>query len=80
MYRAGRQLASDQDHITRTRVMLDARGHVLRVELIEPSGVVHLDDAAVEAFNKAGPFPNPPKGLISADGSVEILWDFVLKS
>ncbi|MCC7440138.1 MAG: energy transducer TonB [Bdellovibrionales bacterium] len=80
MYRSGRRLASDRDHTTRTRVVLDTRGKVVRVQLLEASGVLTLDDAAVEAFNQAGPFPNPPSGLISPQGTVEIQWEFVLKT
>ena len=39
-----------------------------------------LDDAAVEAFRQAAPFPNPPKGLIETDGTIKIRWNFVVES
>jgi len=42
--------------------------------------VKELDDAAIESFNKAGPFPNPPKDLISNSGTAIIKWGFVVKS
>jgi TonB family protein len=80
LYRSGRHLASDVDHRTRTIVTLDARGEIIRIQLIEESGVRDLDDAAVKAFNAAGPFPNPPHGIVDKSGTVQIRWDFVLKT
>jgi len=80
LYRRGRRLASEQDLKTRTWVTLDAQGKVVRVRLIEESGVLDLDEAAVAAFNDAGPFPNPPKGLINEQGQIELHWDFVLRN
>ena len=38
-----------------------------------------LDDAAVESFNKAGPFPNPPLEMLKK-GQAEIEWGFVVKA
>jgi len=73
-------LASDHDHRTRTLVVMDSKGKIIEVILLQGSGVTRLDDAAVEAFNKAGPFPNPPEGLIDEKGKVVIRWDFVLKT
>lgn len=78
--RAGRRLASDQDHITKTLVTLDRSGDVVRVQVLEESGVRDLDRSAVEAFNRAGPFPNPPKGLINPEGQITLRWDFILRS
>ena len=34
------------------------------------SGNDPLDDAVVRAFRVAGPFPNPPDGLVAKDGRV----------
>ena len=80
IYSQGRSLASEIEHLTRVLVTLSSLGEVVRVQVMEESGVVDLDTAAIEAFNHAGPFPNPPKGLIGDDGRVEIRWDFVLKT
>lgn len=79
-YRRGRQLASEMDHTTKVVVILNSSGEVTKVQVIEESGTVDLDDAAVRAFNSAGPFPNPPKGLLDARGQIEIKWDFVLRT
>lgn len=80
IYRRGRHLASNNDYLTKTLVTLDRRGEVVRVRVLEESGTRDLDEAAVKAFNKAGPFPNPPKGLMNSQGEVDIRWDFVLKT
>jgi protein TonB len=80
LYKGGRQLASDMDHTTRVLVTLNDAGSIVRVQILEQSGTRDLDDAAVQAFNKAGPFPNPPRGIVNRQGLIEIRWDFVLKS
>lgn len=69
---------SGTDKITGVTVALNSQGRIVKVDLIERSGVREIDDAAVEAFNKAGPFPNPPQGLMEADGLIRVRWDFVL--
>jgi len=80
LYRRGRSIASAQELKTRTWVTLDTKGTVVRVRLVEESGVLDLDEAAVSAFNEAGPFPNPPRGLIDEKGQIELHWDFVLRN
>lgn len=79
-YRSGRQLASDMDHLTKVLVVLNGQGEIVRVVVLGESGTQELDSAAVAAFNKAGPFPNPPKGIVDQDSEVKIPWDFVLKT
>lgn len=80
IYKQGRRLASDQDHVTRVAVVLDPSGQVVGVEILGESGTRVLDEAAIRAFNRAGPFPNPPKALIGTRGTVSIRWEFILKT
>lgn len=81
MLRQGRKIASaEDDHITKVIITLNAQGILQKVQVIDPSGVRDLDDAAVEAFRAAAPFPNPPDGIIESDGTVKIHWDFVLEA
>jgi protein TonB len=80
VFRQGRSIATDKDHTTRTVVVINSAGEVVTVRVIEESGTRNLDEAAIRAFNQAGPFPNPPKGLITAGGTVEIRWDFILRT
>ncbi|MGK5082204.1 energy transducer TonB [Bdellovibrionota bacterium FG-1] len=78
-YRGGRQLASETEYVTRVLVVLNSRGEITKVKLVSASGTQELDQVAVEAFNRAGPFPNPPRGLIK-NGEVEVPWELRLRS
>ena len=80
IFRQGRNLASATDFTTKTMVVLNKHGEIVEVRVLEESGTKNLDEAAVRAFNAAGPFPNPPQGLVDAQGMVEIRWDFVLRT
>lgn len=78
--RQGRQIASNSDRITRIVIILDQEGTLVRIQVIGPSGVHDLDEAAIEAFKAAAPFPNPPKGIVEEDGTIRIRWDFILEA
>jgi len=80
LYKGGRRLATDMDHTTKVLVTLNKQGEIVRVQVVEESGTRDLDDAAISAFNRAGPFPNPPKGIVDNKGEIQIRWDFVLKT
>lgn len=79
IYRQGRSVASNNEKITSLRIVLDSRGRIVDVQVRASSGVKELDDAAIESFNKAGPFPNPPTGMIK-NGTATLDWGFVVKS
>lgn len=78
--RQGRHIASNSEHTTRIVIVLDRKGSLQHVQVMSGSGVEDLDDAALEAFRAAAPFPNPPKGIIDPDGTVKINWDFVIEA
>ena len=80
MFKQGRYLASATDRVTKLIVILDKKGNLVNVQMVKDSGVTDLDDAAIEAFQSAAPFPNPPIGIVEPDGTVKIRWDFVLES
>ncbi|MEZ4872817.1 MAG: energy transducer TonB [Bdellovibrionales bacterium] len=80
MVKRGRHIASTQTRITKVIIVLNAQGTLVNVKVIGESGVIDLDDAAVEAFRSAAPFPNPPRGMVGKDGHVKITWDFVLEA
>ncbi|MBC7540613.1 MAG: TonB family protein [Bacteriovorax sp.] len=79
LYKSGRRLPSSENLITAITVTLDDRGNILDIKIDGTSGIRELDQAAIESFNKAGPFPNPPKGLL-VGGRAVIQWGFVVKS
>lgn len=61
---------SKPNYDTVVSVVLNSDGALEHIEVVEPSGVEFLDDAVIQAFRMAGPFPNPPEGLIAKDGRV----------
>jgi TonB family protein len=62
--------------ITEVRVSLSRRGELEKILVTTPSGVTELDDEAVRAFRSAGPFPNPPDGLIQKDNLITFAFGF----
>lgn len=80
MFEKGRQLAADREHKTHLTVVMNNEGLITRILVESTSGFLDLDQAAIDAFNKAGPFPNPPRGMIDSEGTVKVEWEFVLKT
>ncbi len=62
--------------ITEVRVTLTANGALTKIIVTAPSGVSDLDDEAVRSFHAAAPFPNPPSGLASSDGTISFAFSF----
>ena len=77
MYQKGRRIPANSPHITSLMVSLDSKGTIINISIKGSSGVQEFDDAALESFNKAGPFPNPPKSMIK-NGAAHIEWGFVI--
>ena len=75
-----RSLASLNKKRTTLRVTLDQNGYLRQIELLTTSGNHKIDIAAIQAFRKAAPFPNPPKELLEKDGHLRLFWDFVLET
>lgn len=80
IFAEGRSIASTQNHTTKVIIVLSPEGSLLGVQVVGESGISDLDEAAVEAFRAAEPFPNPPKDIVDADGTIKIRWDFVLET
>jgi TonB family protein len=59
-------------------VTLDGEGGVKKLEVSSPSGLVFLDQSAVEAFRKAQPFLNPPRGMADSNGEIRFAFGFSL--
>ena len=79
LYKSGRRVPASDNLITSVSVTLNDKGQIIDMQIEGTSGVKELDQAAIESFNKAGPFPNPPKGLL-VGGRATIQWGFVVKS
>ncbi|NBT57908.1 energy transducer TonB [bacterium] len=74
------QMLKENELVTRLLVLLDKTGQIQRISKVGASGISEIDEVAVQAFYHAGPFPNPPTGLVEADGYVRINWDFILQT
>lgn len=79
LFRRGGRMPANENMITALVVTMDQAGQIIDVKVKSTSGINELDSAAVESFNRAGPFPNPPEGMIK-NGRVQIEWGFVVKS
>jgi TonB family protein len=80
LMKSGRNIASSGDKLTKVLITLNKEGTLVKVQVLEESGVRDLDEAAIEAFQQAAPFPNPPDGIIEQDGTIKIRWDFVVEA
>lgn len=79
LWKSGRRLPASKNRITSLQITIDDKGNIVRINVKGSSGVRELDEAAIESFNKAGPFPNPPSGMMK-NGIATIEWGFVVKS
>lgn len=77
MWQMGKVVNADE-WTTQLHILLDKTGRVQKIAKVASCGISDIDSAAVEAFEKAGPFPNPPLGLLDEDGFVRINWSFIL--
>lgn len=80
LFKQGRSIASDNNLITGLTIQINAKGRIVDIKLKSTSGMKELDDAAIKSFNQAGPFPNPPEGMLQADGRAVIEWGFVVNT
>lgn len=77
LWQMGKVVNADE-FTTEVHVLLDRSGRVQKIAKVATCGNLDLDSAAVEAFERAGPFPNPPLGMLDDDGYVRINWSFIL--
>ncbi len=61
---------SKPQYTTSVKSVLDADGSLEIVSIVSESGSSEIDDCVVRAFRVAGPYPNPPEGLVEKDGRV----------
>lgn len=60
----------------RVEIVVDEQGAVRRVDKLQGSGNDDFDAVAVEVAREAGPFPAPPRELLSDDDHVYLTWLF----
>jgi TonB family protein len=62
--------------ITKLEIVLNADGTIAKVTIVKASGLVQFDVAAIDAVYSAGPYPDPPNAIRSANGKIYIHWTF----
>jgi TonB family protein len=68
-----------KDRLTVVEVTLNKKGHVTRLTTVKDSGVEFLDHEARRALRIAGPFSNPPTGLMNKHGAVRFQFGFLFE-
>ncbi len=69
-----------KDRTTVVAVTLDARGGIRDIKVDRSSGLPFLDQTAIEAFEKAQPFVNPPPGLANSQGEIRFTFGFHIET
>ena len=61
---------SKSRYSTVVAVVLDSNGALEQIDITTKSGIDPSDNCVVQAFQVAGPFPNPPEQLVKKDGQI----------
>lgn len=64
------------EYTTLAEIVLSKDGSLLEINQIRSSGVWQFDRAVETTWRAVRQFPNPPSGLISAEGTVRTVWTF----
>lgn len=70
---------AQEQRITHVQVTLNSKGYLEEVLVLRSSGFAKLDDAVVQAFQKATPFLNPPAPMADEDGKIRFTYGFYLQ-
>jgi TonB family protein len=65
-----------KDRTTVLAITLNPQGSVTEIKVARSSGLDFLDQTAIDAFEKAQPFVNPPNGLADAHGDIRFTFGF----
>ncbi len=66
----------NKDRTTVLAVTLNPQGAITDIRVARTSGLDFLDQTAIDAFEKAQPFVNPPPGLADARGDIRFTFGF----
>jgi TonB family protein len=65
-----------KDRTTVLAITLNPQGGVTEIKVARSSGLDFLDQTAIEAFQRAQPFVNPPNGLADSHGDIRFTFGF----
>jgi TonB family protein len=66
----------NRDRTTVLAVTLNPQGTITEIKVARSSGLDFLDQTAIDAFEKAQPFVNPPPGLADGRGDIRFTFGF----
>lgn len=64
------------EYTTEVLITTDRLGNLRAISYLRRSGVFEFDEAVEFSWRKIRQFPNPPAGLLRADGTVQTTWTF----
>jgi hypothetical protein len=67
------------DYTTVVDVVLNSEGDLVEVRTMRGSGVREFDGVVDPSWRQIGRFPNPPSGLLGADGKLHMAWSFTMR-
>lgn len=67
------------EYSTVVDVVLDRSGNLVDVKQLQSSGIPEFDRAVQTSWRRLERFPNPPHGLLNAEGMVHIGWTFTVQ-
>ena len=68
-----------RDRYTVIRVTLNPAGRIQRLATVRDSGMDFLDEEARQALRRAGPFQNPPRGLVDDRNQIVFQFGFLFE-
>jgi|SRR5579871_2075729 len=74
--KSGSSPFNNRNLVTELEIVLNGDGTVDRVGVVRPSGLTAYDVAAVDVVYSAGPYPEPPRAIRSANGKIYLHWHF----
>jgi TonB family protein len=69
-----------KDRVTVLAVTINSQGAVTDLKVSRASGLEFLDQTALDAFQSAQPFLNPPPGLVDSHGEIKFTFGFHLEA
>lgn len=67
---------NDFSRVVKLEIVLDNRGKLVKTGVVQTSGFLPYDVAALDVIYQAEPFPTPPQAILSPDGRVYMHWRF----
>lgn len=67
------------EYSTTVDVVFDAEGNLVKINILQRSGIQAFDQAVQLSWRKVHSFPNPPKALLDPERRVHTGWTFVVR-